>query len=139
MRTLRLIDLVPYRGNLAGYFERLLLDGAFAVQLSDNRRLEIWDYHDVYESVDIVEEVLDEFMEENLHYVSLEDLLLAAEDMKNCDPERRPLKDHLIRLVEHYLDVYDYVIVHDWAWEIELHGYLTKEQKRAILERAGLI
>lgn len=138
MRTLRLIDLVPYRHNLASHFERLLLDGAFAVQLSDNRRLEIWDYHDVYESVDIVEEALDEFMDENLHYVSLEDLLLAAEGMRKTDPERRPLRDHLISLIEHYLDLYDYVVIYDWAWEMELHGYLTKAQKEAILKKVGL-
>ncbi len=138
MRVLRLTDLIPYRHNLASYFERLLLDGAIAIQLPNGRRLEIWNYHDVYDYVDIVEEALDEFMEENMHYVSLEDLLLAAEDMRNCDPERRPLKDHLISLIEHYLDLYDYVIIYDWAWEMELHGYLTKAQKEAILRRAGL-
>jgi len=138
MRTLRLMDLVPYRHNLVSYFERLLLDGAFAIQLSDNRKLEIWDYHDVYEYVDIVEETLDEYMEENSYYVSLEDLLLAAEDMRNCDPEKRPLKEYLISLIEHYLNLYDYVVIHDWAWEIELHDHLTKAQKEAILKRAGL-
>jgi len=138
MRTLRLMDLVPYRHNLVSYFERLLLDGAFAVQLSDNRRLEIWDYHDIYEYADIVEEVLDEYMEDKQYRVSLDDLLLAAEDMRNYDPEKRSLKDYLISIIEHYLNLYDYVVIQDLAWEIELHGYLTKTQTETILRRAGL-
>jgi len=138
MRTLRLMDLVPYRHNLINYFERLLLDGAFAIQLSDNRRLEIWDYHDIYEYADIVKETLDEYMEDKQHRVSLDDLLLAAEDMRNYDPEKRSLKDYLISIIEHYLNLYDYVVIQDLAWEIELHGYLTKTQTETILRRAGL-
>ncbi len=134
MRTLQLHDLAPHRGHLAQLFERLLLDGAIAVQLSDDRRLEIWDYHDVYEYIDIVEEALDEYA----CYLSLEDAWLMAEQSKDCDPENRPMRDHLISIVEHFMDNYDYVILHDGEWELELSGYLTKEQERAILRRAGL-
>ena len=134
MKTMQLHDLIPHRGNLPSYFERLLLDGAIAIQLSDDRRLEIWDYHDVYDYVDIVEEALNEYV----YYLSLEDAMLMAEQSKDCDPKNRPLRDHLISTIEHYMDVYDYVILHDGEWELELHGYLNKWQEQAILRRAGL-
>jgi len=134
MRTLQLHDLIPHRGSLASYLERLLLDGALSIQLSDSRRLEIWNYHDVYDYLDTVEEALDE----HVYYLSLEDLWLMAEQSKDCDPENRQMRDHLISVIEHYMDVYDYVILHDGEWEIELHGYLEKRQEQAILRRAGL-
>jgi len=134
MRTLQLHDLIPHRGNIASYLEGLLLDGAIVIQLSDNRRLEIWDYHDVYESVDIVEEALDEFV----CYLDLEDVILMAEQSKDCDPENRPIRDHLISIIEYYMDVYDYVILHDGEWELRLSGYLEKWQEKAILRRVGL-
>jgi hypothetical protein len=134
MRTLQLHDLIPHRGNLTSYFEGLLLDGAIAVQFSDGRRLEMWDYHDVYDYVDIVEEALDEIV----YYLDLEDAILMAEQSKNCDPENRPLKDHLISIIEYYMDLYDYVIIHNGEWEILLHGYLNRWQEQAILRRAGL-
>ncbi len=134
MRTLQLHDLAPHKGHLAQLFERLLLDGAFAIQLPDERMLEIWNYHDVHEYIDIVEEALDDIV----CYLSLEDAWLMAEQMKECDPENRPMRDHLISVIEMHMDNYDYVILHDGEWELELSGYLTKHQEKAILRRAGL-
>ena len=136
MRTLQPHDLIPHRGNLTSHLERLLLDnGAITIQLSDDRRLELWNYCDVYDYVDIVEEALDEYV----YYLDLEDAMLMAEQGKNCDPENRPLRDHLISTIESFMDNYDYVILHDGEWEIELHGYLGKWQEKAILRRAGLL
>lgn len=140
MKHVTLADLIIYAGNVASYLERLLYEeGAIAIQLSDEETLELWTYYDVYEHAPHIEEALEEFIEEHVYFVSLENLWLMAETSKKTDPERRPMRDHLISMAEALMNAYDYVIIHDGEWEMTLHGYLAEEQAEAILERAGLI
>jgi hypothetical protein len=138
MRTLQLHELAPYRGQIADYLERLLsYEGAVAVQLSDDERLEIYDYCDIHESVGIVEEALDE----RVLYISLENLWLMAEQDRKTDPEKRPMKFYVISLLECFLASRDYecIVIYDWGgWEIILRGELTKEQAKEILMELGL-
>jgi hypothetical protein len=76
--------------------------------------------------------------EECVYYLDLETAIQLAELSQDCDLENRSLQEHLISIIEYFIDVYDYVVLFDGEWEIELHQYLSKCQKHAILRRAGL-